>query len=166
LEKCFYLDSIRYQDTLLNLGFSFWTETEKNRYAILLIDYYVSLFYQSLEERIQYTKFARNAYQSSGVPISESDKQEASKLFVQNRDLVFGSDVFFALHFSATLKDFPKEVLSWDYKKICQRLIHLALNRSFSGILPIKEDILYEVQYRIYLERHFRQQIASGQKNE
>lgn len=155
IEECYHLDSLRVKDLIINLGLSHWTTKERIRYALNLMNFYISMKYQTIDEKIFVVGKARFAYKLMGHPPTNNTKILLKEVINDNLDLAMHFDEFIHNHCEEYLGVVPENLGLIPDFNIIQRLIHLALNRTFSDITYLDEDMYYEALFRIYtVSRH------------
>jgi thiopeptide-type bacteriocin biosynthesis protein len=159
LETCYYFDSLRTMDLIKNFDLSKWTVSENARYALVLMDYYLSIKFKNLEEKIQFTNQARYAYRDMGYFPDEETQLRLKEIINCNKDLAKNDDDFLQYHMSKFLNK-ALIYLNPDVElTIFQRLIHLALNRTFIKITYLDEDMYYEALYKIYKMKYYNEKL-------
>jgi thiopeptide-type bacteriocin biosynthesis protein len=154
------LDSERVLELHQKSNFKQWSGEAKTLYAIQLAHGYLQLNYSNLEERILATKDLRMAYHTMGFPTSAKDRERFIKLWREQK-----------LHIvsicEGNVTDATAKHLDAYFKKITtiyknssrinsQKLLHLALNRTFTGIKYSEEDQIYGLLYKAYLGQTYQ----------
>jgi thiopeptide-type bacteriocin biosynthesis protein len=158
-DKYSFLDSERTLNLFQRHEFQHWSEANKWLYALDMTNRYLSLAHTTLSEKLLASDKLRTAYKTMGFHASDELKMKFTKLWNDHKEVIIASiddgaagSAGLNTHFASLAKAFKKNCR---VPKI-QRIVHLSLNRTYTGVTYSEEDQIYSVLYRAYLEKAHR----------